>query len=172
MLQDASPRLRAAVTLAVCAVLVLIAGLWGWNAATSPFPHKTAAAICEDTEVKAGAKVFPAEVVVNVLNASKRSGLAGRTLGELRDQGFVTGDSGDAPAKAKVPRAQIWTSTPNNPAVRLVNSWLRAKVVKRSYADIPGVVIVVGAKFDGVRGGKKSVVSPTDATVCSPPVED
>jgi len=171
MLHDAYASLRTAVTLAACALLLVLAALWGWQALTEPFPQKTVAAICEDTEVASGDRVFPAQVVVNVLNASDRSGLAGRTLGELRDRGFVAGDSGDAPARSKVQVAQIWSSDPASPAVRLVRSWLpRAHVVDRS-VGIPGVVVVVGGAFGEVGGGVKSVKATKDTTICSPPID-
>ena len=45
---------KTAATLAVLCGMLVIVGLWGWNAATEPFPAKTEPPICVSTEVAAG----------------------------------------------------------------------------------------------------------------------
>ncbi len=52
-----SGALKSALTLAVLAVLVLVAALWGWAALTAPFPEDEPVAICEDETVTAGSEV-------------------------------------------------------------------------------------------------------------------
>ena len=96
---------RSAVTLAVLCTLLAIGAAWGWDAATDPFPGKVEALTCVDQAVQEGEKVYPDQVVVSVFNAGTREGLAGRTMGLLVDEGFREGDSGNAPAKAKVASA-------------------------------------------------------------------
>lgn len=171
MLSDAASGLRSFAVLACVAIALVIAAVWGWHAMTRPFPGKADAAVCVDTKVAKGDRIFPAQVVVTVLNASDRAGLARRTISALTDEGFAAGGSGNAPNKAGVKKAQIWVSNPSNPAVRLVASWLhKPKIVKRTTTH-PGVVVVVGGKFSQVSGGRKNVRVSSAATICSPPVD-
>ncbi len=114
---------RTAVTLAVLCVLLVVAGIWGWKAATKPLPGKVDSPICVNTSVAAGDKVFPEQVTVSVYNAGEREGLAGRTMQLLTDAGFAEGNSGNAP-DGKVTGVAIWTDEPDNPAVLLVASRL------------------------------------------------
>ncbi|WP_017933339.1 LytR C-terminal domain-containing protein [Nocardioides sp. Iso805N] len=159
---------RTLLTLAVVALLVVVIGGWGWAMLTKPFPKKADAPVCSSASVQAGDHVFPAQVTVTVLNASRREGLAGRTMTALKDGGFATGRSGNAASGTKVGSVQIWTDNPNSPAVRLVAAWLPgAKVVRRTVAE-PGVVVVVGDKFGAVGTGPKSITASANATICSP----
>jgi hypothetical protein len=162
---------RSAVTLAVLCTLLAIAAAWGWDAATDPFPGKAEALTCVDQKVERGEKVYPDQVVVSVFNAGDREGLAGRTMGLLVDEGFREGDSGNAPAKAKVATAEIWTKDVKSPAVALVASRLGAdaKIVRRR-ASGSGVVVVVGDGFKRLAKGRQLVVAKQDAEICSPPV--
>jgi hypothetical protein len=159
---------RTLLTLAVLALLVVLAGAWGWAKLTAPLPKKEPAPVCTAATVKAGDHVFPAQVTVSVLNASRREGLAGRTMSSLTTGGFGAGDSGNAPKGTSVSVAQIWTPDPSSPAVALVKAWLPGvKVVRRQVTE-PGVVVVVGDKFKDVGQGPKSITATKDATICSP----
>ena len=161
---------RSGLTLAVLAVLVILGGLWGWSALTQPFPGKTEPPKCLATTVQAGEKVFPGQVTVSVYNASERNGLAGSTMAELADQGFAEGSTGNAPPRARVVRAQIWTTTPKNPDVRLVASRLGpSRVIRRDGPGV-GVTVLVGAGYDGLVKGPASVRVAKDTEICSPPV--
>lgn len=168
MLGSALTGLRTVVVLCLLSLLLLIGLIWGWKAMTRPFPAKADAPVCENTRVSAGTKVFPAQVVVTVLNASNREGLAGRTTQALTDEGFVAGTSGNAPKKTNTRRVQIWTDDPKSPAVRLVASWLHKPTIIKHGTKEPGVVVVVGEHFPQVSGGRKAVKAATDATICSP----
>ena len=156
---------RSALTLAVLAALVLAAAWWGWGALTEPLPQEEPVAICEPTDVAAGGEVRRDQVVVSVFNGSKRSGLAGSTMAELAERGFVEGDVGDSPLPAAT--TQIWSSEPSNPAVVLVKrQFKKAKVVQGDPIG-DGVVVVVGEKFKALR--KKQVESvrvEADASYC------
>jgi hypothetical protein len=57
--------------------------------------------------------------------------------------------------------------------VKLVKSFLGkdAEVVRRE-APLPGVNVIVGEEFPGVRDGREFAHVREDATICSPPVED
>jgi hypothetical protein len=164
--------IKAALTLATLAVLVLLGVTWGWAALTTPFPHlgSTTPAACVATTVHPGERIAPPRVTVSVFNASQRVGLAGRTMAEFQGQGFGPGNVGNAPRGTHVAYAQVWTKDPTNPAVRLVRSRLGrpARVVEKTHHG-PGVIVMVGARFDKLVRGVPSVKVRKTTTVCAPP---
>jgi hypothetical protein len=162
---------KSTVTLGILAVVLVLVGLWGWNAATEPLPGKSDPPKCVSTSVNAGDRVFPQQVTVSVYNASDRNGLAGRTMDLFEDAGFNTGDTANAPRNAQVVTSAIWTSTPQDPDVLLVASRLgpSAEVVRRDGIGV-GVTVIVGDEFTELVRGKKSMVAEDDAEICSPPV--
>jgi hypothetical protein len=168
----AQTRIRSAATLAGLLVLLLAGVAWAWSAVSEPFPEREKAATCTSTVVSPGDKVYPDQVTVSVINGGTSDGLAGRTLTELAEAGLDRGELGNAP-DAQVNVAQIWAEDVDNPAVRLVLSFLGdgAKVVRRD-APLPGVNVVVGEEFRGVGEGRKFAPAREEATICSPPVED
>jgi hypothetical protein len=164
------PGVRTALTMATLGVLLLVAAAWGISALTAPFPGKVDLPTCVATDVRKGEKVFPEQVVVSVFNAGTREGLAGLTMKQLNDVGFVEGDSGNAPAKAQVPRVQVWSTEPRNPAVRLVAEQFgpSTRVVKGKSLG-PGVVVVVGDGFRTLVKAPKKIVAARASSICSPP---
>jgi len=162
---------KSTVTLGLLTVLLVLVGLWGWNAATDPLPGKSDPPKCVPTSVAAGDKVFPQQVTVSVYNASDTNGLAGRTMGVFAEAGFNQGDTANAPRNAQVTTSAIWTSTPENPDVLLVASRLgqSVDVVRRDGLGV-GVTVIVGDEFEDLARGKKSMVAEDDADICSPPV--
>ena len=156
---------RSALTLAALAVLVLVAAVWGWAAFTEPFPEDEPVAICEDTTLPAGSEVRRDQVVVSVFNGSKRSGLASATIAQLAERGFVEGTVGDSPLPAAT--TQIWSAEPTNPAVQLVRQQFKGAQVVPGDALGPGIVVVVGEKFQTLRKKQvESVIAEADATWC------
>lgn len=170
MLDNLDARLRSLLTLGVLALLLVVGAAWGWSAATKPFPGAVETPPCVDTTVKEGSRLFADRVVVSVLNASRREGLAGRTMQLLVEDGFVSGSTGNAPRGTDVAYAQVWAETAANPAVRLVRSRLGpdAGFAKREGIG-PGVTVVVGDGFSELVKGKESVAVKRDSVVCSPP---
>ena len=91
-------------------------------------------------------------------------------MGLFTDHGFVAGDSGNAPSRARVPWVQIWTTDPEEPRGppgrqppgRDVN------IVRRK-ASGAGVVVVVGDHFAKLIG-RERVRSASDTTICSPSI--
>ena len=165
-------RLRTALTLGALGVLLLIGVTWGWSAVTAPFPEEVETAVCTDTTVPAGTKVYPDQVLVSVANAGNTEGLAGRVMLLLTDADFGEGSIDNAPPTAEVDYAEIWTDEPRNPAVRLVASRLgeRTKIVEAE-SDLPGVTVIVGDDFTKLRKGRPSTKSAEDYEICSPPAE-
>ena len=161
---------KTLLTLAVLTVLVLVSLTWGWSALTRPFPHTRAQKPCYPTTFQAGQRIAPPRVLVNVYNASDRVGLAERTMREFEDQGFGAGSVGNAPQGAKVPYAQVWTTDPSLPDVKLVLSRLGpgAHVIQRDGGS-DGVVVVVGPRYRKLVKGLPSVRVRTTTSICSPP---
>jgi hypothetical protein len=157
--------LKSALTLAVLAVLVLFAAVWGWGALTEPLPQEEPVAICEPTDVAAGGEVRRDQVVVSVFNGSKRSGLAGSTMAQLAERGFVEGQVGDSPQPAAT--TQIWSAEPTNPAVLLVQQQFRRADIVTGDSLGDGITVVVGEKFKSLKKKQvESVLAEADATYC------
>ena len=161
--------LRSFATLVVLGLVLVVAAVWGWGAFNEPFPKQRGAPVCVDREVTRGDEVTRRDVTVSVWNAGTRVGLASLTMDLLVDAGFHDGSEGNAPGKRKVERVAIWTDEPGNPAVKLVASHLgKVDVVKRA-ERAPGVLVVVGDRFDDISGGRKAVTARGAASVCGPP---
>jgi predicted RecA/RadA family phage recombinase len=161
---------RTAVTILVLLGLLAAALAWGWSATTSPFPESAEAAACTVTEIAEGEQVYPDQVLVSVLNAGTRDGLASRTMQLLVDQGFVQGDRDNAPTDSGVETAEVWTDDPDSPAVRLVASWLGKGIeVRDQDTTVSGVVVVVGDGFADLAEGRKKVKAKAATSICVPP---
>ena len=168
-------RLRTGVTLAALALLLLVAVRVGFDRVAEPFPQSEETPICTPTDILAGDAVEPGDVTVSVINAGGANGLAGRTLSDLGDQGFGSGQLADAPEGTKrVVNSQIWTTEGPTAAVRLVRSYLKGKVtIVDRQATTVGVTVVVGENFRDVKDGKSRFRAKDDETTCVPtaPVE-
>jgi hypothetical protein len=163
------PSLRSAVTLAVLAVLLVVGVSWGFAQVTEPFPGKVDPPVCVDTTFAAGDRLYPQDVTVSVLNASKREGLAGRTMSELVTAGFAEGETFNAPDETRVPRVEIWTTDADSPAARLVRSRFgRPEVLEKTDPGAAGIVVVVGDAFEETLEGRPSVKVSADVAVCGP----
>lgn len=162
---------RSAITLAVLAVVFLASVAWAWSRVTEPFPEKVQPAPCTDTLITKGEEVAPPQVMVTVLNAGGGNGLANQTMNRLIAFGFSEGSTGNAPADTGPVSAQVWSSDPGNPAAILLASYLgRGVQIVDQPSGYPGVTIVVGKRFKGVKKGRSTVTAQTDSYVCTPPL--
>ena len=163
--------LRSAVTLVGLTLMLIAGAAWGWSQLSRPFPGKAEPPTCVESSFSTGDEIYPQDVTVSVLNASAREGLAGRTMRLLVDAGFGEGDTANAPKDTEVPLAQIWSSDPTDPAVKLLRSRFgKIEVIDREY-EAAGVVVVVGDQFQSLRDGRDSVTAKADAVVCGPAVD-
>ena len=164
-------RTRTLVTLLVLVGVVLLSAVWGWSQVTKPFPGKVDPPPCVQRSVAKGEKVFPQDLLVNVLNAGGRNGLAGSVLNQLEDAGFDGGVKRNAPGGVAVADVQIWSKHADGPDIQLLKRWLGAdtKVVSRG-GQYPGLVVVVGDQFRQLAKGPKSVRAASAGTICSPPL--
>lgn len=167
-------RVRAAATLGVLALILLLALVWGWSRATSPLPgfgddDEEAQALCVPRGVKKGKEVVPRMVVVNVANAGTETGLADKVQRQLSSRGFAPGRTENAPSGVDVDRIQVWSDDPSSPAAALVASQFYDAPVSRPQANLgSGIVVVVGDDFIKLAKGKASVVTDRFVRICAP----
>jgi hypothetical protein len=167
---DIKARTRSALTLAVLAVIFVIGVAWAWSSVTEPFPEKAEQAACTESTFAAGDRITPGNVLVNVFNAGGTDGLAGETMDALVRRGFAEGTITNTTAKTGASGVVIWTTDRRGPAIKLLRTYFGqdVKVVDQATAE-PGVTIVVGKGFPGIKNGKNGVKTKGEAVVCSPP---
>jgi hypothetical protein len=164
--------LRTAATLVGLTLMLFAGAAWGWAQLSEPFPGKAEPPTCVESTFSDGDKIYPQDVTVSVLNAGRREGLAALTMQLLVDDGFGKGDTANAPKGTEVAFAEIWSSDPSNPAVKLLRTRFGDIEVQDHDYNAAGVVLVVGDQFEELRDGRDSVkVHGDDVSVCGPPVE-
>lgn len=167
-MEQLTARGRTILTLGVLAALLAIGLAWGWSKVTEPYPAPLQSAPCTTRVVTAGDTVTPDLILVSVLNAGGRSGLAGDTRGALADAGFGAGELGNAPANAATSRAVIWAE-PDDIGARLVATYLGGDVeIVDQPSSYPGITVLVGEGFAGVSEGEPGITAETDGRVCVP----
>lgn len=171
-------RVKSAATLGVLAMLCMIGLLLGVRAVTADLPTdsliKDPPPACEARTIEKGGTVAATDILVSVYNAGSRAGLASKTMSQLQERGFATGESGNAPKGTPVRHAQVWTEDPTNPAALIVARQFgrETKVVKGKPVLGIGVVVVVGDTFDKlVDRAPLKVKTNRRVEICSPPVQ-
>ena len=93
-----------------------------------------------------------------------------QTMAALRKRGFRPGDVGNAPATANVRRVAVWSTEENDVEARLVARQFGKRVeVTLAEEDLgPGVDVIVGNKFKGLKKAKRSVRVQSPQEVCIP----
>jgi hypothetical protein len=172
------PRRRGRAVLAV-AVAVVVLGLVGWG--TQQLIHvfsgdadKAVAAKKPDctpatTPVKTLPK--PAQITVNVYNATPRSGLAQQTANELKKRGFVIGKVGNASASydKKVPGAALLLGGRGaaNGTFSVLGTQLKGASPKTDTRTGKDVDLIIGTAFQSLTVQK---VADTQLASLSHPV--
>lgn len=163
------------VTMLVLSVVLVLGVMWGWQALFAEVPDQEPVAeppaeSCTTQRVDAGERIRSRQVEVSVFNAGTRSGLAGDTMGQLRDRGFRAGQVGNAPADVEVNKVQVWTTLPNDAEARLVARQFGKKVkVRVSEVDLgPGVDVVVGDRFRELAKAKRTLKVKEPQEICVP----
>ncbi|HEY9371055.1 LytR C-terminal domain-containing protein [Streptomyces sp.] len=160
------PRRRRRIALAsLAAVVVLSAAGWGTMQLVDVFSGrddetKTAASRAADckpvakpsaTPAAAAGLPKPAQITVNVYNATPRGGLAKTTADELKKRGFVIGKVGNAPAAydKKVPGAAILLGSPAaaKGAFPVLGAQLKVATTKMDGRTTADVDLIIGTAF-------------------------
>ncbi|OEU95982.1 LytR C-terminal domain-containing protein [Streptomyces oceani] len=118
----------------------------------------------------------PDEITVNVLNATKRSGLAADTADKLEKRGFTIGDVANAPAsldqQVKKPGLLIGaTGKQIKGSFQVLGSHLEGEDTRRDNRDDEDVDLVIGDGFDGLttkRDAERAVAALTEPDQPSP----
>ncbi|WP_338671674.1 LytR C-terminal domain-containing protein [Streptomyces sp. SCSIO 30461] len=178
------PRRRRYVFGALAAVAVIGVGGWGTMQLIDVFSGgggakpatRAQAAACAAQASPAAAPLLPkpAQVTVNVYNATPRAGLAKTTADELRRRGFAVGKVGNAPPvyDKKVPGAAmlLGASTAHDGALRVLATQLTGaelRVDARKTADID---LIIGTAFKSLTA--KPAADKALAAMAAPPKPD
>ena len=160
---------RAAVTLTLC--VLLLVGAFGYavtyyqrgiggNASADPTCTATAAPTNP---------LAPDNIVVNVYNSTKRSGLAGDTARELRDRGFNVDTVSNDPLHEQIPGPAVirYGTKGTNEARKVVAKQLEhARLVRDARTDA-SVDVVLGQKFTKLAAAPKTVpTNEPDQPLC------
>ncbi|MFF0435177.1 LytR C-terminal domain-containing protein [Streptomyces sp. NPDC004327] len=159
-------RRRRIVLGAAAAVLVLGAAGWGTlqlvdvfsggdekttTAAGKQNDCKPAPAPRASTQPGAAALPKPAQITVNVYNATPRGGLAKATADELKKRGFVIGKVGNAPAAydKKVPGTGLLLGAPGatKGTFSVVGTQLKGATTKVDTRATADVDLIIGTAF-------------------------
>ena len=169
--------LTTGITLLFLLALLVVAAVVGAKALFAPLPDSQPAAsdtpspTCRTKVVRKGQHIRSKQVVVSVFNAGTRARLAERTLTGLAKRGFHRGEAGNAPAKANPRFVQVWTTKKHDAAAKLVALQFGQNTLVRVVGtDLgPGIDVLVGNDFRGLKPAPHSLTVSRKQTVCLPP---
>lgn len=167
---DARQR-RSALTLVVLTGLLAAGLVFGWKSLSSPLPSgdpdTAAGPTCTD-DLQPGDTVRTSDVTVSIFNAGTRSGLAQQTLAELTAREFIAGDIGNAPATFDVRVVRVLAPRKDDPAAVLVALQFGPNTLVQATPDDlgPGVDVVVGDGYDGLRKAPRRLEASTSGSSC------
>jgi hypothetical protein len=159
-----SRRRRAFVTLSVVALMLFFAFWYAYSYyRTSSEPTAAPAPVCTTTAApaKAGAAPKPADITVNVYNATDRDGLAAKTASEVRERGFdVATITNDPLGRTVAGPAEVRYGKSGAAKAKVVLGLVKgAKPVQDARADA-SVDLVVGEKFTALVRPPKQAPDP------------
>ena len=164
-------KLTTAITLAVLLLVLIGMAAYGYNQLTAPLPKlPSTEEKCTGAEKEVQGFLKRKQVQVSVFNAGNREGFAGSTLEKLVNAGFRAGNAGNAPKSAQIRRAVVWTTDEGDSAAKLVATSLgRRTKIEITKTDLgPGVDVIVGNKFKGIRKVPKKIRLADPVEKCVP----
>ncbi len=164
-------RRRAAVTMTLC--VLLLVGAFGYAVAYyQRWIGSEAAAnpTCTPTTSAPANPLAPANIVVNVYNSTKRSGLAGDTAQVLRERGFDVDVVSNDPLHQDISGQAVirYGKKGTQEAKKVVAKQLKgAKLVRDARTDA-SVDVVLGQKFTKLAAPPKTMPTeePEQTTTC------
>ncbi|MEU0660235.1 MULTISPECIES: LytR C-terminal domain-containing protein [Streptomyces] len=167
------PRRRRRIVVAALAAVVAL-GLAGWGTlqlidvfgggSADSRARTTAGPGCKPRKVPVTpvhVPLKPAQITVNVYNATPRAGLAKTTADELKKRGFAIGKVGNAPAAydKKVPGTGMLLGAPGarENAFPVLGTQLKGATLKMDARATADVDLIIGTAF-------KALTPPKDAT--------
>jgi len=169
--------MRTTITLLILAIFVVWAGYRAWSEVSvdlqdedeplaEVLPNPTCAAVAPTDAPE------PAEVGLNVFNATEQSGLAQRVAGVMRERGFAILDvANDPTTRTVVHVAEIRASSPEHPGVALVMAHFPGAVFFGDERADDSIDLVLGAEFQGVAPEPEpgAVATPEGTATPLPP---
>jgi hypothetical protein len=139
-------RWRGPITLLVLVAFVTGSAWYGWNALTSTGQDATT---CTPATAR---RLVPADVRVNVYNATQRDRLAARTAGQLRQRGFVIRRIANFPTERPIRQVAIVRAAPAaKQAVALVRRQFRSSAFEPDNRGDTTVDVILGESFRALR---------------------
>jgi hypothetical protein len=169
--------MRTTITLLILTGFVVWAGLRAWSEVEFPvtdednplaevLPDPTCAAVAPTNAPT------PAEIGLNVYNATEQSGLAQRVAGVMRERGFAILDvANDPTTRTVVHVAEIRASSLEHPGVGLVMAHFPGSVFFADERPDESVDLVLGPEFEGVAPAPApgAVATPEGTATPLPP---
>lgn len=158
-------RRRALITLGIVTLMLFFAF---WYAYSYYQDSNKARATPGPTCTATSTAIVPAQVTVNVYNATDRTGLAAKTASDVRKRGFkVSAVSNDPLQKNITGVAEVRYGATGTASSKLVLALVKgAKAVKDSRADA-SVDLVLGAKFTALTAPAKGAApTPSNTAGC------
>lgn len=159
-------RRRALVTLSVVALMLFFAFWYAYSYYQASDERRAAA---RPTCTPTVAPLVPADVTVNVYNATERAGLAARTATDVRKRGFRVSTVANDPLQRKVAvTAEVRFGPSGAPASKLVLALVKgSKAVKDSRTD-SSVDLVLGDKYAKLTAAPKATPTATTTATTTP----
>jgi hypothetical protein len=159
--------LRTAITMLVLAAFVAFSGWYAWNTITEPQPSSadaTTAPTCIPG-VPTDAPV-PADIRLNVYNATDRNGLASSTAREMRERGFAILDVANDPlGKSVTGTAEVRAGADSEAAAGVVVAQVSGAVFVADNRTDGTVDLVVGEAFKALApAGARPTPAASGAT--------
>lgn len=144
---------RTVVTLLSLAGFVFVAGLYSWTYITNPGDDEADLGVVAPTCIPTAPTDAPppAEIRLNVYNATDRNGLASSTAGEMRKRGFAILDVANDPSGRQVATtAEVRANPDSQAAANLVMAQVPGAVFVPDNRTDGTVDLVVGAAFEAL----------------------
>jgi zona occludens toxin (predicted ATPase) len=163
-----SRRRRALITLLVVALMLFFSFWYAYSyyrssgqAAAAPAPTCTTAAPAKAPKATRAAAPKPADITVNVYNATDRDGLAAKTASDVRERGFKVATVTNDPLQRTVAgTAEVRYGKSGAAKAKVVLALVKgAKPVRDARTDA-SVDLVVGEKFTALAAPAKSGAAP------------
>ena len=162
---------RSGVTLSILLALVLGAGWYGLNSLRDETPAAdddttvttTDPNACPEGQGSPAPAVAPADVQINVYNATARNGLASTTARQLREQGFVIVDVANDPSRKAIPGVAEVRAKDDSLIAYLVLAYVPGATLVSDTRTDESVDLVVGDQFQAIT---LPAAPPTPPVVC------
>lgn len=160
--------LRTAITLLVLVVFVVIAAWSSWRKVTGADEDEPqASTTCAPTA--AGAPPAPADIQLNVYNATSRAGLASTVADQLRALGYTVADVANDPLDREVAgTAEVRSHLDQQAAAGVVVALVPGAVFVPDEREGATVDLVLGETFDALSAADPAAAATSTLPACTP----